>query len=285
MDRRYVVFVKFSVTRSELRELGSENGHRLLQTQVAKQPGPPAGQSNNRVGLEVRDRMAVPKEFLDCAADLSPSLRVKLWPESDEKPQTIKVEHVLGARQTVEGRDYLKSLAKYSALRELLGFYKKHDGLQFCRTFDSRYDEVRPLLEIKPAESVYSFTCRYAPGGDLAWTMDFNKSKALYRGAARWVTFAEIVSGPACLTIFLDGEHAGRVFFATPQPWFNILRPIAKSFNALLDRIAVDPAAFLRLVRAAVTLRGTDGKNYGLIPIEYRPGGQQPISQPGRTNR
>jgi hypothetical protein len=234
-------------------------------------------------GLKVRDFMAVPTAFLDRASDPSPSLRVKFWPESDEKPQTIKVEHVLGARPTGGSREYLNSLAEYPALRELLGFYKKSDGLQFCRTFDSRHGEVRPLLELKPAESLASFTGRYAPGGDLAWTMDLNKSKSLYRASAAWLAFAEIDSGPACLTIFLDGEQAGSVFFATPQPWFNILRPMAKGFNALLDRIAEDPAAFLRFVRATVTLRGADGDNYGLVPIEYRPGHARPTKKAGRT--
>src|SRR5688572_27036167 len=102
--------------------------------------------------------MPVPTAFLNRAVDPSPSLRVKLWPESDEKPQTVKVQHVLGARPKGEARDYLNSLAEHSALRELLDFYRKHDGLQFCRTFDSRHDEMRPLLELKPAASLASFT-------------------------------------------------------------------------------------------------------------------------------
>jgi hypothetical protein len=229
--------------------------------------------------------MAVVKAILDRAADPSPSLRVKFSPKSDEEPKTIKVEHAFAVRPAGEGRDYLDSLAEYSALSELLDFYDKYNGMQFCRTFDSRYDEVRPLLELKPAESIASFTGRYTPGGGLAWTMDLNKSKRLYRGSARWLAFAEIDSGPACLTIFLDGDHAGSVFFATPQPWFNILRPIAKGFNALLDRIADNPAAFLRLVRATVTLRGPDGDNYGLVPIEYRSGGVHPTKKAGGAKR
>jgi hypothetical protein len=139
--------------------------------------------------------MAVPKALLDRAADPSPSLRVKFWPESDEKPQTIKVEHLLGACPTGADRDYLNSLLEYSALGELLDFYKRYDGMQLYRTFDSRYDEVRPLMELKPAESIVSFTGRYSPGGYLAWTMDFNKSKSLYRGSARWLAFAELDSG------------------------------------------------------------------------------------------
>lgn len=84
-----------------------------------------------------------------------------------------------------------------------------------------------------------------------------------------WITFAEIDSAPACLTLFLDGDRAGNVFYLTPQPPFNILRPVAVSFNALIDRIAKDLPAFLRLVRATVTIRGADGENYGFRPVEY----------------
>src|SRR5205807_9179855 len=64
-----------------------------------------------------------------------------------------------------------------------------------------------PLLELKPAESIAKFTDRYGPDGDLAWTMDLNKSKSLYRSSADWLAFAEIDSGPACLTIFLRSEE------------------------------------------------------------------------------
>lgn len=224
--------------------------------------------------------MPIPKSFLDRAADPSPSLQVKFWSDPEEKPLAVQVEHRLGKRPSKAGRDYLKSLAEHRSLREFIGFYKKHNGFQFCRTFDSGFDEVRPLLEFKPAESIASFTDRYSPNGDLAWTMDLNKSKNLYRGSARWLAFAQIDSGT--LTIFLDGDHAGCVFFVTPQPWFNILRPIAKGFNALLDRIANDIPAFLRLVRATVTLRGIDGYNYGMTAVEYRP--SQPSKQLRQTN-
>lgn len=229
--------------------------------------------------------MAMPTTFLGRVADPSPSLRVKFWPESDEKPQTIKVEHVLGTRATREGRDYLKSLEKYPALSDLLRFYKKHDGLQFCRTFGSKNIEACSLVDFKPADSIESFTAQYAPGGDCAWTMDLNKSESLYRGSDRWLAFAGVAFGPSCLTIFLDGDHAGAVFYATPQPWFNILRPIAKSFNALLNRMADDPAAFLRLLRAYVFLQGADGDNYGMAPVEYRPASAQRKTKPSRTTR
>jgi len=124
------------------------------------------------------------------------------------------------------------------------------------------------------------------PSPALLVKIDLNKSKSLYRGSASWLAFAEIDSGPACLTIFLDGDHAGSVFYVTPQPEFNILRPIAKGFHALLIRIADDVAAFLRLVRATVSLRGTDGASYGFVPVEYLPTtGQVGPTRPGRTKR
>ncbi len=229
--------------------------------------------------------MPVPKVFLDRALDASPALRIKFDPESDEKPQTVKVAHCLGSRPAREGREYLNSLRGHAALAELVAFYEEHDGLQFCNTFDSRHDEVRPILELKPAESLAGFTNRYRAGGDLAWTIDHNKSQSLYRGPASWLAFAEIESGPLCLTIFLDGDHAGKVFYVAPQPPFNILRPIAKGFDALLFRIADDVAAFLRLVRATVNLRGPDGFNYGLVPVEYLPLGEAGPTTRGRAKR
>ena len=74
-----------------------------------------------------------------------------------------------------------------------------------------------------------------------------------------------------CLTTFLDGENAGNVYCLCPQPQFNILRPIARGFYLLLERIAKDPAAFLRLIRATVSFPGDDGYNYGYVPVEYLP--------------
>ena len=87
--------------------------------------------------------MPIPKAFLDRTLDPSPSLRVKFQPESDEEPRTVEVAHRLGSRPVPEGRDDLNSLRGHAALAELVEFYANHDGLQFCRTFDSRFDEVR----------------------------------------------------------------------------------------------------------------------------------------------
>lgn len=213
--------------------------------------------------------MALPQVLLDRILDPAPALLVKFRPESNETPRTIAVEHVPGPKPTEKCRAYLDFLQNHSALHGFLEFFQKHNGLQLCRTLDSKYGEVRPLLELMPLERIQGFTDRYKSGGDRAWTIDLNKSKGLYRSSAPWLAFAEVDSGPMCLTILLEGHHAGSIFFLAPQPQFNILRPIAKDFNALLERIAKDMAAFLRLVRARVTLRGPDGHNYGFAPVAY----------------
>jgi hypothetical protein len=216
--------------------------------------------------------MPAPRVFLDRFRDPSPALRAQFVAGSSEKPTRVRVEHRLGARPPKGSAAALAGTRRYAAARELLAFYGRYDGAAICATFDARYDETRPMLELLPAERIAEFTGRYGPDGDLGWTIDYNKSKRIYRGASPWIAFAEIDSGPMCLTMFLRGEHAGQVFYVAPQPRFNNLRPIAKGFFALLERVGRDPAAFMRLVRATVTLRGKDGDNYGLVPIDYAPG-------------
>jgi hypothetical protein len=207
--------------------------------------------------------------ILERFRDASPALRVKFWNTPEEEPISVRVSHSLGRKPGAASRANLKSLAEYAGARELRDFYSKHDGLKLCITHDARYGEERPLIELMPAAAIPHFTNRYQPGGDLAWTIDLNKSRCIYRGSDSWIAFSEIDSGPCCLTLLLDGQKAGSVFYLAPQPRFNILRPIAASFDALLSRIAQDPAAFLRLVRARVAIRGADGENYGFQPIAY----------------
>lgn len=50
-----------------------------------------------------------------------------------KKPQKIKVEHLINPRPAADGCDQLKSFAEHPALRQLLEFYKKHNGMQLCR--------------------------------------------------------------------------------------------------------------------------------------------------------
>lgn len=167
------------------------------------------------------------------------------------------------------GKRYLRSICSDPRLNEFFEFYSSHNGLELCKPVYPNNCLKTPLLTLVPALHISAFTKQYIKNGKWAWIIDLNKSKSIYRGNDAWVAFARVDNGPSCLTIFLEGENAGSIYFAHPEPPFNILRPIAKTFNVFLQRVAKDPAAFLRLVRSYVTMKGFGGHNYGHVPAEY----------------
>ena len=207
-------------------------------------------------------------KFLRLFSHKTPALQAK-FRSSDADVTTIKVQHRLGACADQNSIAYLDSVGSNEKLAAFRQFYAEHDGAEICRIHDPRVRRVVALLDLKPAFNIAEFSDRYAPHGDLAWTIDLNKSRTLYRSSDSWIAFAAIHGGPACLTMFLDGENAGSIFYVTPQPEFNTLKPIAKGFHLLLERVAKDLPAFLRLVRATVTVRGSDGQFYGFAPVGY----------------
>jgi hypothetical protein len=218
--------------------------------------------------------------FWDRMRDEAPALRVEFGVrDAKETPRTVAVEHRLYPAADASRESWLGSQAEWPGARELAAFYTSYDGLGFCCTLDVRYDAVLPLIEFVPSAELTGLTARYQPGGDREWAIDGNKSRSLYRHAdhGSWIIFAEVQGGPASLALFLDGEHAGHVFLVAPQPRFNILRPIAKGFDALLQRMGKDPAAFLRLVGALVCLRGEERwmgpeglpNQFGFVPLDY----------------
>lgn len=224
---------------------------------------------NEATTVEARHIMAAPNSFLGRFTDPAPALLKYRYFDPDETPKTVRVSHRLGSVPSSESCSCLEALQEIAALRELCEFYKKHNGVELCRRIHSRFREATTLLEFKPVEGISAFTSQYLPEGERGWVIDCNKSKTLYRGSNSWIAFAEMETGPSCLTTFSDGDNAGNVFYLCPQPHFNILRPIARGFNLLLERIAKDPAAFLRLVRVTVSIPGDDGYNYGYVPVEY----------------
>jgi hypothetical protein len=118
-----------------------------------------------------------------------------------------------------------------------------------------------PLLKQLSASAIKSYTEQYLPGGKWGWTIQHNAQNTtpgLYHGPDKWIVFAQIDDGPACLTTFLDGVNAGNVFLLMPEPRFNILKPIAKV-----------PAAFFKLIRASVRINKDGGFRYGYVPIKY----------------
>jgi hypothetical protein len=153
----------------------------------------------------------------------------------------------------------------------LSNFYESYlqcDGFTLgMPVFPSNLEKI-PLLRQLSIKELIGLKKAYEQGGEYSWVIDLNKSRSLYRVKDRWYPFALINAGPSCLTIFLDGEHAGKVFYLCPQPHFNILKPIAKSYDLLVERINKDPIRFFNKIRAYITVRGNDGSRYGYNLVE-----------------
>jgi uncharacterized protein (DUF2249 family) len=208
--------------------------------------------------------------FLELFAHPAPALGVKYRP-SDADAKIVKVEHRLAAPPGAPSCAFLDALESEGELAALREFYRLHDGAELCRYPDPRSDSPQPLITLLAAQDMERFTLAYRPEGKVAWVVDHNKSRQLYRGNSDWITIAVIGRGPLCLTMFVRGDLIGHIYYLAPQPHFNNLKPIAKGFGALLARIAKDLPAFLRLVRAQVTLRGADEFFYGHSVVEYLP--------------
>ena len=213
--------------------------------------------------------MTEKRSFIDLFQDPSPALNVKFSSTSNEEPKQILVKNSIGSSAGWFGKRYLRSICKDPRLSDFFEFFSAHNGLELCRPVYPNNCSKTPLLTLVPAQYISAFTKQYIKNGEWAWIIDHNKSKSIYRGNDAWVAFAKVDSGPSCLTIFLDGENAGSIYLAHPQPPFNILKPIAKSFNIFLERVANDPASFFKLVRSYVSMKGVDGQNYGHVPVEY----------------
>lgn len=215
--------------------------------------------------------MNLPTQFLAIFEHPAPALHFEDFHEPYDRFMAAPVSHRLRSPPDIAGTELLTTLNRYDAMQSFCDFYRSHDGMELCRILNPRYDDFRPLLELKPAKDISAFTRRYQPGGDRDFVIDFNKSKTIYRSANSWIAFAEIGDGPACLATFLDGDNAGAVFYVTTQPEFNILRPIAKNFFSLLERIGKNIAAFLNLIRITVLIQDAEPRYCGCRIIAYFP--------------
>jgi len=198
-----------------------------------------------------------------------PILKVKFDVNSNKEATEVEIENRLEKDIDTKCLDNLKKLCTNPNLAEFLDFYAKCNGFSLATPVLPKNAQKKPLLLQLPVNQLIKFTELYLPKGKLAGTIDFNKTKTLYRGEHKWLAFAQVDDGPGCLTIFLEGEYAGNIFLVTPQPHFNILKPIAKTFNSFLDRVAKDPAAFFKLTKAYVTIVGRDNQNFGYFPLQY----------------
>lgn len=155
------------------------------------------------------------------------------------------------------------------SVNEIKSFYAIVNGLQLFIPHKTKSCKSIPMITFHDIKTIKQITRQYQEGGERAWTINHNKSKNIYRTNDQWIVFGTINEGPACLTIFFSGKNSGAVFYLTPQPRFNILRPIAKSFNQFITRLTDNPIRLLQLVRSDFSIRKEDGFNYAYEPIEY----------------
>lgn len=152
-----------------------------------------------------------------------PVLNVKFSVNSDETPTEVYIENSLGKKTDTNDLIELARICKDERLKDFVDFYSNYDGFNLATPTITKNAVSKTLLRQLPASDILKFTNQYLPGGQWAWTIDLNKTKAIYRDESKWLAFAEVDGGPACLTIFLDGENAGNIFLLNPQPHFNIL--------------------------------------------------------------
>jgi hypothetical protein len=203
------------------------------------------------------------RSFLDFFSDPSPALNVTFSFSEEEKPTIVRVRNKIGQKTDKKGIKQLEVFCTNEKLRDFFEFYSMHDGLELFTPISPENCQKNTLIKFIPAKDLKSFTDNFLKAGII----DHNKSKQIYRGGDPWLAFANV--GIGVLTVFLEGENAGCVYFVTVEPHFNILKPIAKSFTLLLERIAKDPAAFTKLIKAYITIRKSDNQNYGYLPVEY----------------
>lgn len=217
--------------------------------------------------------MQVLGEFVRFFNQPKPILKVK-FDEGDVTEDSIDVLIRNGVRLSGKPKDLsgIKWLDQLDDAYELKAFYT---WINEARLFIPRRPwscESTPLVHFLKPERIEKITELYQPGGKLAHIIDLHKSRKIYRSNDKWIVFALICgSRPTCLTTFLDGEHAGSIFYLTMDPSLDFLKPIAKSFNSLLAKIQKDPVKFLQLVDAQVPVSRKDGFSYTYRPIEYIP--------------
>lgn len=208
------------------------------------------------------------RTFLDLFNSAEQKLEAKFDVKSGEPGTIITIKNKLVKQDSRKGLAYIESICRHEKLQEFAAFYEKYDGFDLAKPARLMNWFEKPLFHQFAAADIAATTKKYMPGGEWAWTIDLNKSRSLYRVPEAWVVFARVDAGPNCLTIFLEGENAGNIYLLQAQPSFNILKPIAKSYNAMLERIEKDPAAFLKLLRCYVTIH-KDNQSWGYVPTRY----------------
>jgi hypothetical protein len=204
----------------------------------------------------------------------APGLVLKNWGESPVPFFGVHISHRFEPPATVNAHATLCRVADGDDSIPLCSFFEQHDGVELCLHANACRKCETALLKLHPVGEWELLTAKFQPGGEYDWTVKHNRYRnvcPLYRSSERWVAFATVDELPACLTTFISGSNAGQVFFLTPEPRFNIARPIAKTFAEFLSLVAADVAALLRRFEVQVSFAAGDGGFASFIPWKYVP--------------
>ncbi len=111
-----------------------------------------------------------------------PILKVKFDVNSTKEATEVEIENKLEKNIDAKGLRNLEKLCVNPNLKEFFNFYTKCNGFSLGTPLLPKNAQKRPLLSQLPVNDLIKFTELYLPKGKLAWTIDFNKTKTLYRG-------------------------------------------------------------------------------------------------------
>ena len=172
-----------------------------------------------------------------------------------ESPKTVVISASIFNQTKTNPFNELINIENQATLHDFFQFYNEYNGFNFeVKTKKGQLEN--PIFNLLSEEEIPEWTNYFQPGGKYAYAIDFNKSKELYRSKDKWIVIATIYKGYSALAMFLEGENCGKIFLIDPEPKFNIIKPIARNFTYLLELITNDPAAFFKLVRAPIVIRG-----------------------------
>lgn len=159
------------------------------------------------------------------------------------------------------------------ALGELFEFVCSHDGVSLCLTPDGTNATAgRAALSFLPfrAWDEATDTAEWNDDGRLLHGLD-----EVYRPGGYLVIGSSPNEGTLLTVLLEDGEHplakAGALYYLSLRPVCDRTAPLAPSMNALLERIAHNPAGFFHSIGFTGRATAVDGSTHSVGIESYVP--------------
>lgn len=214
--------------------------------------------------------MPLPQPFLDLFTHPAPGLVFGPHDAAHVGRRAYDAPHFLPGRPMWWQRRHVRKLASRhpGELADFAEFYTAHDGCALCIRPDTLNGGHAAAFALLPVAAWNAATRPFLRPRKRTWELE---DIPVYR-SGEWRVFAASPSESTCLTIFFDGEHAGRplagqVYYISLDPIADMHEPFAPSFGELLTRIGRDPARFLDDIGYCGHIMVGPGRAYG-DPVE-----------------